>query len=272
MSYLTDPIIYDENGERDWGDYTSRAMEVDVMESDIMQQLLGKYNKYGESMYGLIMASDAGCFHVEDMGGNEYLAKMIQYGVYMANPVFDETGKRFLQDRVEGFSFPEYGVELMRTVLRQIKSDLKPVIFEGIRQVLSGECEMVEAKFVKFYKELSEYSLQLENSIVASMAKQFLFEDTMEHYHNGEPLKIYRTDYLQKKVDKGRTTWREVKEKTPYGYEIMNRAYEYFMEKYDKIPENFKEDFKGCGKEKMVAYYVATRPESGLESLFGGEI
>lgn len=281
--------VKDENGERDYGSSENAMVERMFTNPDLFCELYGRKDKYGGDTRGLYesgMARAAGSY-AERLGGDRLVARGIYLGVAAADPVFDEVGEEFLRRVLPDYTKADYAEDLFRGMLFGVKTSRKEIIVRGIRDIIEGnDNDTIEVRTVKVFIKIRDYfmAVKVRDHDAAQRIdlrfSNFMGAALMEGICDIEEQYEYAYKYVEPKLA-------DLREKglvatlLPPDYsklDLLMRAYEYFMENFDKIPYiNFLRLFPqyADNKAKLVAYYVATRPDEGLisymEDVFRGD-
>lgn len=270
--------IEDENGETDFGSDEDEMIERMFTDPDLFCELYGRKDKFGgesKGLYASIGAERAGRY-AKAHGGDALVARGIYMGVAAADPVFDEVGEEFLRKVLPDYSKADYGEDLFRGMLFGIKTARKEIIVKGIRDIIEGnENDSIEVQAVKVCMKKEGYFLAIKACSHEKAQSVDVWFETFLGFAKNEGITDLNEQY-EYAYNRMKPMLKEVEEqgliarplepdysKLP----ILMDAYEYFMKNFDNIPYvNFLRLFPqyADNKEKLVAYYVATRPDEGL--------
>ena len=270
--------IKDENGEHDYGSKEDSMIESMYTDPDLFCELYGRKDKYGGNNKGLCASTWSGRAgrYARKYGGDELVAIGIYLGVAAADPVFDEVGEEFLKTILPDYNKADYAEDLFRGMLFGIKTVRKEIIVKGIRDIIEGnENDSIEVQAVKVCMKREDLymaikacnhqkaeSLDIRFNLLIEVAEDEGITDLNQQYEYA----YNRIKDRLEEMDKQGLIAKPLEpdySKLP----ILMEAYDYFMEHFDKIPQvNFLRLFPqyADNKEKLVAYYVATRPDEGL--------
>lgn len=282
--------VKDENGERDYGSSENAMVERMFTNPDLFCELYGRKDKYGGDTRGLYesgMARAAGSY-AERLGGDRLVTRGIYLGVAVADPVFDEVGEEFLRRVLPDYSKADYAEDMFRGMLFGVKTSRKEIIVRGIRDIIEGnDNDTIEVRTVKVFIKIKDYFMAVKvRDHNAAQDIYFLFDNSLSNAKNYQGINDIEEQYqyaynvIEADLDELEAKGLIASPLPPdfSKLDLLMRAYEYFMENFDKIPYiNFLRLFPqyADNKAKLVAYYVATRPDEGLisymEDVFRGD-
>jgi hypothetical protein len=257
-----------------------RGLEIDddiIIQSSctnhpILNQFLGKCDLYGEPKYFDIMgdANSVGD-KAKTLGLDRLVARGIYTGIGVASPTYEEIGEQFLRDVLPDYTKGTYGSDLIRAMLKGLSSERLEKICQGVKDILDyGDSEIKEAKLAALINECYRWTDSFEDRDMALITSQeaihFLIKyiaDTGK-YVMEESIK----ERLKSENDDPETKHRQKNVWKAECRSVLDFAFEYFMNHTNEIPEEFLGFFQGMDKRKVVAYYVTTRPDTGLLEFF----
>ena len=234
----------------------------------ILNQFLGKCDLYGEPKYFAIMArANTAGDRAKSLGLDGLVAQGIFTGISIASPTYEEVGEEFLRDTLPDYTKGTYGSDLIRAMLSGLSNERLEKICQGVKDILdNGDSEIKEAKLASFIIKCHQLTDSFEDremaGILSREAVSFMIEyieDTGEYVIEDS---IIRS--LESEINDPETKHRQ---KNAWKVECrsdLDFTFEYFMNHTDEIPSEFLSYFPNMDTIKIVAYYVTTRPDTGL--------
>lgn len=235
----------------------------------VLRPLQGQKNKYGEWRNAeVLLKSDSAkdiCECIE--GADPIVAEGIAIGVELGKPTFGEYGEAFLKSHIPNYKNSDLGVALTKVLLGGMNSQRYAKIIQGVENVLEKRGNYTEEEksaigAIKIMDVVDKFQGEKK-----PRRATILLSKLSEACHKAGTFAM--PDVYQKCLEL--PSEKDIVKRNPVRRKELESGYQYYAKHYDEIPTDFVTRLEGCDRNRIISYYVASREEELLHTIYEQE-